>query len=447
MVEKNNIEQEIDLLFKNTLNNAEVPAPNGLWNQIAPNITSTLQPHSESLPNSGANLFSGISTLGKIVVLASTAAITAIGVYLANKPTQKSTPIHQPNVKQSESIINEDNSLNQSNTNDKSNLLSINNNKELYNSTKRDPILNENKIEAPTYITKTDVSKFENKNIYKEEKNIPIPTNPNIKIIEPENNYNQSQNVSHNDYILLSDTIICLLSDKEEINIFNKSIAKRIEYYDGEKQYDRLPMGLKNKWLIAQIETNSGDKLKRRYYLSSSTISIEISNNGKHSIFCEILNSNELSNIKWYINNELINEDLKQIVYYRNMEFNMGTPINLLVNATDQKGCPVFYSNEISEYFENNQEFMIPTVITPNHDGLNDKWIIDINGAVLFNVKVMGTNNSIIFQTNDMNHYWDGNDMLGNAVPAGAYIYILNYQLPNQKNIITKTGIIQVIRN
>jgi hypothetical protein len=36
--------------------------------------------------------------------------------------------------------------------------------------------------------------------------------------------------------------------------------------------------------------------------------------------------------------------------------------------------------------------------------------------------------------------------MQGNAVNAGAYIYILNYQQQNEK-AETKTGIIQVIRN
>ncbi|MBX2984917.1 MAG: gliding motility-associated C-terminal domain-containing protein [Bacteroidia bacterium] len=440
-----NIEQQLDSLFKDTLNNAQIPAPEGIWENVAQSISSPAPsiPHTELASNTGTHFLSGISTIGKIAILATTAAITGTGIYFLTKTDNKSdSPI-------SLSAITEQNT-----------------------SKIQTPEHSDTKQNIEQTLSDNPADKYTRQNIQTEKPNNHIfnqsdktdhvTSNTPLKSDNPDNGTTSNPaNTTGNPieslnkavptqedklYNLLSDTIICLSSDLKDIQLFDKIGLSNIRFFDGDRPIKTAPFSIKNKWVTARTNTQSGDKLERRFRIGSTTPSLEITNNGKDAVFCSILNGSELHNTDWFINNELINEDVNQIVYYRNMEFGYGTRIKLTLKTTDRNGCPASYSEDITSYFNNSKEFMIPTVITPNNDGLNDKWIIDIQNAVYFNVKVLGPENSIIFQTNDVTQYWDGNDMQGNAVNAGAYIYILNYQQQNEK-AETKTGIIQVIRN
>ncbi len=99
---------------------------------------------------------------------------------------------------------------------------------------------------------------------------------------------------------------------------------------------------------------------------------------------------------------------------------------------------------------EQNTNFGIkemPNVLTPNGDGINDKFVIPIEGEILFNFKIYNHNNELIFESNDKNNSWDGiNQKNGQQCSSGVYYGVLLYNLVNNeknKTIMTKIKLIR----
>jgi len=99
---------------------------------------------------------------------------------------------------------------------------------------------------------------------------------------------------------------------------------------------------------------------------------------------------------------------------------------------------------------EQNSNFGIkemPNVLTPNGDGINDKFVIPIEGEKLFNFKIYNHNNELIFESNDKNNSWDGtNQKNGQQCSSGVYYGVLLYNLVNNeknKTIMTKIKLIR----
>jgi gliding motility-associated-like protein len=90
-------------------------------------------------------------------------------------------------------------------------------------------------------------------------------------------------------------------------------------------------------------------------------------------------------------------------------------------------------------------ELLMPNVITPNDDHMNDRFIpIDIKGIIEMKLSIFNRYGVEVFNSTNFDHSWDGT-FNGDPVPPGAYYYQLNYR---DKNDITSTakGIISVIR-
>ena len=82
----------------------------------------------------------------------------------------------------------------------------------------------------------------------------------------------------------------------------------------------------------------------------------------------------------------------------------------ITVNVSPPGGCPV----------------VIPNVITPNGDGINDFWDINIlQGYPECSVLVYNRAGTIIFNSKGYPKPWDGT-YKGNALPAGTYYYIVD---------------------
>lgn len=67
----------------------------------------------------------------------------------------------------------------------------------------------------------------------------------------------------------------------------------------------------------------------------------------------------------------------------------------------------------------------MPDIFTPNNDGQNDFLFVESNGIIDFSIVIMNEKSNIIFQSIDLNFKWDGNDIYGNPVPTGKYIYFI----------------------
>ncbi len=79
----------------------------------------------------------------------------------------------------------------------------------------------------------------------------------------------------------------------------------------------------------------------------------------------------------------------------------------------------------------------VPSVITPDGDGLNDLFIIgDVEGRV--ELIIFNRWGNIEYTNKDYSNTWDGKNKKGNELPADTYFYILSFE----NNIIYKGSIL-----
>jgi gliding motility-associated-like protein len=71
----------------------------------------------------------------------------------------------------------------------------------------------------------------------------------------------------------------------------------------------------------------------------------------------------------------------------------------------------------------NKEEIYIPNVFSPNGDGINDKLYVHGNNITYLEFYIYNRWGELIFNTNDLDHGWDGTYNLKNCDPAVFYYY------------------------
>lgn len=88
----------------------------------------------------------------------------------------------------------------------------------------------------------------------------------------------------------------------------------------------------------------------------------------------------------------------------------------------------------------------IPNVFSPNDDGSNDNFVIDIEGEDGYDLQIFNRWGNKVFESKDKTKTWNGKDMNeGGECPAGVYYFIFNYQLRAQDRQ-SVTGTVTLIR-
>lgn len=88
----------------------------------------------------------------------------------------------------------------------------------------------------------------------------------------------------------------------------------------------------------------------------------------------------------------------------------------------------------------------VPNVFSPNGDGTNDNFVIEIEGETKYELTIWNRWGTKVFTSEDKNNTWNGKDMNeGAECPAGVYYFIFNYQMRAQ-DPATITGTITLIR-
>jgi len=121
------------------------------------------------------------------------------------------------------------------------------------------------------------------------------------------------------------------------------------------------------------------------------------------------------------------------------------TPMNAEfyeVIVTDSLGCTDTASVNIDISIPCIEVF-IPTLFSPNDDGLNDEWHIIGTCISSINTKVYNQWGELIFESNNQNNGWDG-IYLGQLVPNDQYTYSVNviYENGNTENF---SGFVTVV--
>ncbi len=88
----------------------------------------------------------------------------------------------------------------------------------------------------------------------------------------------------------------------------------------------------------------------------------------------------------------------------------------------------------------------IPNVFSPNGDGSNDNFVIEIEGEDKYDLQIFNRWGNKVFESKDSKKTWNGKDMNdGGECPAGVYYFIFNYQLRAQ-DPVTVTGTVTLIK-
>ncbi len=67
----------------------------------------------------------------------------------------------------------------------------------------------------------------------------------------------------------------------------------------------------------------------------------------------------------------------------------------------------------------------LPNIFTPNGDGNNDVFKLTSKGLYDFNITVLNNQNKVVFQSNDLNFKWRGQDFAENNCSEGNYVYYI----------------------
>ena len=91
---------------------------------------------------------------------------------------------------------------------------------------------------------------------------------------------------------------------------------------------------------------------------------------------------------------------------------------------------------EIQEPMEVEETIVLPNIFTPNNDGANDFFEIQMSEKLDFQIIIIDPTNKVIFQSNLVDFRWDGTFPGGEPVPAGNYIYYITAKTFNGKDFV-----------
>ncbi len=105
-----------------------------------------------------------------------------------------------------------------------------------------------------------------------------------------------------------------------------------------------------------------------------------------------------------------------------------GAPFSASLTITNNLGCPdTAFFNGTALNFDDYFDIQIPNVFTPNGDGQNDLFKIDVPGRIYecVDLKIYNRWGQIMFISTGNNLRWDGRTSVGEKVPAGTYFYTI----------------------
>ncbi len=121
------------------------------------------------------------------------------------------------------------------------------------------------------------------------------------------------------------------------------------------------------------------------------------------------------------------------------------------VLVTTPFGCDSVFNTEVIEFCIG-EYIYVPNSFTPNNDGRNEGWRIEGSFIQDFHIQIYNRWGEVIFESEDMNEYWLGNDERGDYyVQSGIYSYKVRFKyFINEFGIVSnwteKVGTINVIR-
>ena len=112
----------------------------------------------------------------------------------------------------------------------------------------------------------------------------------------------------------------------------------------------------------------------------------------------------------------------------------------VLLTASNEDGC----FDTASVTFEVFSEIIVPNIITPNGDNINDVLEIKAGGLTSFTLQIFNRFGRKVFETDDYKNYWAGTNE-NNQVVDGVYFYAITVETRSQ-GTQTYSGTVTVLR-
>ncbi len=109
----------------------------------------------------------------------------------------------------------------------------------------------------------------------------------------------------------------------------------------------------------------------------------------------------------------------------KDQTINVSVPGIYTLEISENKCTSIHNFNLISR--AGTDSLPVPNIITPNNDGYNDFFNVNLMNASDFNISFLSRWGVEVFQSNDPSVKWDG-QYNGNPLPAGTYYYIISYK-------------------
>lgn len=120
--------------------------------------------------------------------------------------------------------------------------------------------------------------------------------------------------------------------------------------------------------------------------------------------------------------------------------FSYGSPAMTVLTAFNTTGCfDTATFNFNPGVFEEQFDLTPPTVLTPNRDGMNDVFKIELPSEIsgCTNIEIFNRWGAKVFDSQGQNVGWDGTTTGGSRVPAGTYFYVIDINGVTKKGSVT----------
>ena len=87
----------------------------------------------------------------------------------------------------------------------------------------------------------------------------------------------------------------------------------------------------------------------------------------------------------------------------------------------------------------------VPNVITANGDGINDRFLIDFNGLLKYEIVITNRWGNVVYESTDPTDAWDGTNKGGDPVVEGTYFYQIVAEKESGEEINAQ-GFVQVVK-
>ncbi len=126
--------------------------------------------------------------------------------------------------------------------------------------------------------------------------------------------------------------------------------------------------------------------------------------------------------------------------YLEKVKNEQAKPDTAQVAASDEEKAESPFVKELPAVKAPDSSYIyVPNVVTPNGDGVNDEYLIDIKGEEFVQIIIYSVKNVKLFETRNKLFSWDCKLPNGEMAPEGTYIVKVIYKFKNKEKTSTTT--------